>query len=190
MLVVLFTNSALATIEFVHNFDMYGDYNEYLFSTTNAQVRNEGSTKYWCTQTTNSWSDIIYKYDLPFSVDQASLRCNIYLYPYREGSQGFVDVSADGNTWTTVASGQLSINPVWINVDISSILKGSNTAYVRSRLYSVGWNIYAQFLRTHLPDPNYRYPNIYEFRASPVPEPLTLSLLVLGGMAMLRRREL
>jgi len=86
MLVVLFTNSALATIEFVHNFDMYGDYNEYLFSTTNAQVRNEGSTKYWCTQTTNSWSDIIYKYDLPFSVDQASLRCNIYLYPYREGS--------------------------------------------------------------------------------------------------------
>ena len=181
----LTTSTADAAL-FVHNFDMHGDYSEYLHLTTNAFVLNEGQpgnpTVYWSPTQANVWGEIIYKYELPFAVTQASVYGSILAIS--DNSRAFLDVSADGLNWTTIESG--SLGPPLTPIDVSAILQSSQTAYVRSRLYSdyVGGFSYAQFLRTYEDSPN-MVPNIYEFRA--VPEPAFLTLCVLGLVVIVKR---
>lgn len=182
----LFGSIAHASL-FVHNFDMHGDYQQYLNSTTNAFVLNEGQagnpTVYWAPSEANVWGNVVYKYDLPFSITEASIYgTTLAITP---ASQAHLDVSPDGVSWHTVASGSVSVPGV--PIDISSILENSNTAYVRARLLSdyVGGFSYAQFLRTYEDSPN-MVPNIYEFRA--VPEP-TLAGMALGIALFLKRRR-
>lgn len=185
--IVLTLSQAAHASLFVHNFDMHGDYQQYLYSTTNAFVLNEGQagnpTVYWSPTQANGWGEIIYKYDLPFSVTQASIYASILAIS--ANSQTYLDVSPDGVDWETVESGY--VHPPLTPVDISGILEGSSTAFVRARLLSdfVGGYSYAQFLRTY-EDSIHMAPNIYEFRA--VPEP-TLVGVVLGIALLLKRRR-
>ncbi len=112
----------------------------------------------------------------------------IYLDPYRDPNEkGYLDVSPDGNTWTNVIAGEPGrYNPI----DVSDILIGSNTAYVRARLYqeyttSVNYRV-AQFMRTDINDQWFLAPNVYEFRA--VPEPATILTLMIGMLGIFRRQ--
>ena len=51
---------------FVHTFDLYGNYTQYLHSTTNAFVNNEAAfpdVYYWAPIQTNLEASVVYKYD-------------------------------------------------------------------------------------------------------------------------------
>ncbi len=164
--------------EFVHNFDMHGDYLQHLYSATNAFVLSEGQpgnpTMYWSPTQANIWGEVIHKYDLEFVITEASFFANILAIS--SGAQTFLDVSPDGQEWTTVASGY--VHPPLAPIDLTSILAGSNTAFIRARLWSdfVGSVSYAQFLRTYQ-DSLFAAPGVYEFRA--VPEP-NLGAIAIG----------
>lgn len=207
MMVALgFTMVALPGItlgDFVHNFDMDGDYSQYLYSTTNAQVLHEiggqgwpqgWNVAYWCPIQNGVWAEIIYKYDLSFTITSASLHGNVYLAPSGFGDlngKGYIDVSPDGTQWTTIATGQHAYDPTIFTIDLSQILSGSSTAYIRARLYtenSPSSNKYrcSQFLRTVMDLSDLRTPNLYEFRS--VPEPTVIGLLTIGILISRWRR--
>jgi hypothetical protein len=192
MLAVVFASLAAASVEagtvFTHNFDMRGDYNQYLDSAINAIVNTEGAfpdVTYWAPSQANVWAEITYRYDLPFQVDTASIYANIHSFPqFDSGARAFLDVSADGTSWTTVESVYVeNRNP--IPIDISAILSGSTTAFVRARLLesSSGGTIHlAQFLRT-TNDPQLQSPNVYQFQATAVvPEPASLICWAVGSV--------
>lgn len=192
-------NIALAD-SFVHNVDMYGDYNQYLDSTKNVRINYESfeSTTYWHPTSAGVWGEVVYKYDLDFAIEAASLYGTIQLFT--STSQGFLDVSPDGINWTTATDGHVTSTPPLPVTDISSILEGSTTAYVRARLYASPSRIYAQFMRTATgvhpgnPGADFRSPNIYQFEASgePIPEPSTFAALfsmALMGLAIAWRQR-
>ncbi len=178
---------------FVVNFDMDGNYNQYLYSVTNAKVWDERANglpvRYRAPTTTGVWGEVVYKYDLSFQIGTASLYAN--LLANRPGDQTFVDVSADGVNYTTVESGYvhpLTTPPYSLPVlDLSSILHGSTTAYVRARLFGqqLNSNIFSsQFLRTADDEPFFQAPYVYQFQADPVPVP-TPPGIVLAGLGLL-----
>ena len=91
---------------FVDEFTMFGDYDQYLYSTENAQVwyyPTGNGVRYWGTTESHRWASIVYKYDLPFSIENASLDASIYCHHgFDPPAQGSIDVSPDGVDWTTV----------------------------------------------------------------------------------------
>ena len=122
-------------------------------------------------------AEVIYRYDLPFGITHASVYGNLIpSLNYDLHAQVLLDVSSDGSTWTNVASGY--VHPPLTPIDISSILSGSHSAYVRARMYqeydtSVDYRV-AQFLRTDYRTflgGGFAAPNVYEFRASSAPAP-------------------
>ncbi|MBN2477355.1 MAG: PEP-CTERM sorting domain-containing protein [Pirellulales bacterium] len=167
---------------FVDNFDLYGDYTQYLDSTDNARVYTEGywpagPTHYWAPISRSDWGEVVYKYDLPFSIESASIDASILALTWHDSTaEGYLDVSPNGVDWTQVLTAGLNsfIDPI----DVTSYLAGSDTAYIRARLRSRNSPIGAQFLRT-TPNPNNpqtQAPEVYEFRAegaNVVPEPST-----------------
>jgi hypothetical protein len=168
---------------------MLGDYNQYLYSATNAMVADEywgpgWDVKYWCPSYCNTWASIVYKYDLPFNITQAYVSGKLDIFPQHEVG-GFCDanleVSPDGVSWTRIEEGH---NPAFQLRDVSSVLQGSTTAFVRVNLIAASL-IDAQFARTD--SLNYRAPIIYEFQA--VPEPASIGLFLLSGWVISRYRR-
>ncbi len=117
-----------------------------------------------------------YRYDLSFAIEEASVYANSVAGPF---APAHLDVSPDGLNWTTVASGY-NDRPSLSPIDVSDILRGSDTAFVRGSI-SAG----AQFLRTTgNADGWHKVPHVYEFRAEgadPVPEPSALIVWTLLG---------
>lgn len=204
-------SASLAAV-FTHNFDMTDDYYEYLDTTATVNVtvntenwgsNNPGYTRYWMPSTRNIEGRVVYKYDLGFQIETASLFANLILFSEYGGQARGLDVSRDGVSWTTVATGYL--HPPLEIIDVSDVLKGSATAYVRARLYTTGLPFGAQFLRTYYdydgtPWPNYggfSAPDVYQFQASDqpvgaIPEPCALAIWgSLGGLVVFaaRRRQ-
>jgi hypothetical protein len=186
-----------ARADLVHNMDMNGDYTEHLYSVTNAKVWDERPNglpvRYWAPTSTGVLGTVIYKYDLGSEVfESASLYAN--LLANRSGDQTFLDVSSDGINYTTVDSGYVHPQmtppyslPVY---DLSTILKGSSTAYVRARMIGSQLNtdiFSAQFLRTADDVPFFKAPYVYQFQAETalVPEPSTLASCLAGGLVLL-----
>lgn len=184
VLVVAFPSQARAEM-FTHNFDMFQDYNQYLYSTKNAQVRTEGDgvTRYWCPTGSGVNAEVIYGYTLQFPIQSASLYA--CLLAINASATTYLDVSPDATTWTTVGSGYL--HPPLSPIDVSDILRGSESAYVRARLYSSSSSTYAQFIRTA---PYIHAPDVYQFQASDTPEPSTLALLCGGLIALALGRKM
>ena len=164
--------------EFVDNFDMFGNYNQFLYSTTNAHVLHEhwGSgwhVDYWAPTASNQWAEIVYKYDLDFTIWTATVYGAFAMFRHHNPTtEGHLDVSSDGINWTTVEVGNQiprQITPI----DISDVLRGSTTAYVRAMLYQegpIGRTAQAQFLRTDIRSGSYQAPHLYEFLANSAPD--------------------
>jgi len=193
------TNNTTAETVFTDNFDMRGNYTQYLFSTSNAIVSNEAPSfpdvTYWAPNQDNVWAEIVYRYNLPFTIDTASIYANLMSFPgYDPAAQAYLDISPDGVNYATVEQGYVE-NRQPQPINISSLLKGSSTAYVRARLFEsvhFGSIRYSQFLRT-TDDPQLQSPNVYQFQAVSIPEPSTYALALAGlacsGYSMFRRRR-
>jgi hypothetical protein len=159
---------------------MFDNYNEYLVSATNAQVVTEwdGVTRYWCPSATGIDAEVVYGYDVGFAIETASVYAFLIAID-TPTSWVYLDVSPDMTNWTTVGSGYL--HPPLTPIDVSDILKGSQTAYVRARMKSNITPIYAQFVRTN---PGHFSPNVYKFDATgnnAVPEPASVAVWSLFG---------
>lgn len=105
---------------------------------------------------------IVLRFEFPFTVHAATLTAGIHVwttgdpFPYDPGSRAAIDVSPDGEGWTTVSSlepgsGGERHGPH----DIGGIVSGGTTIWVRARLTGTReWPgdglIFSQFLRSHV----------------------------------------
>lgn len=160
---------------FVHNFDMFGDYNHYLFSATNAHVSDEYlggqlECRYWTVSQPGAWGEITYKYDLPFQITGASWYGFFMGDMWGDFSRGQAEIHAspDGVNWTLVSSGN-SGDPSYTSHDLTGVLLGSRTAFIRARLRHTWGSPWAQFARTSVGTPILA-PDVYEFRATGICE--------------------
>jgi hypothetical protein len=171
------------------------------FAVINAFLREESfapNVRYWQPTQANMVGTVTYKFDVPFLIDTAELSLGITAYTvgadvnFDSGAETYLDVSVDNATWTTVAS-QTPTNAVFSGIagpwDISSIVAGSDTVYVRSRLFMTtnysGFGT-SQFLREGAP-----YAGGYlTASTTPVPESTSLAVWAIGllGVTLWRAR--
>jgi hypothetical protein len=156
---LLACNAALAfgetqTIQFDLK-GVFGDGTPYLYSTTNAQIFTESfglHATYWEPVTNNIPAEVTYKFDFPFSIRTASLSAAINIFfPYDQNAYSNVDVSPDGTNWTNIIAIDFAHQPLNFNGDISTIVAGSDTIFVRDTFTGINYGTFSssQFLRTH-----------------------------------------
>jgi hypothetical protein len=191
-LTILSTAAGAAT--FTNNFDMDGNYTQYLYSTQNAQVWNETPSFpdvfYWAPINNNQWAYVTYLYQLSAPISDATVFANMYNFPgYDPTSQVELDVSTNDVNWYSVGTGYLGEGSLSSPIDIGSIVDGSTTVYIRGDMYestNFGNIHYSQFLRTANGAPN-QAPDVYQFQATTVPEPSCICVLVSTIMFAHRR---
>lgn len=186
---------------FSHQFNLYGNWSQYLQSAVNAEVYSErqaGSATFWRPTVQNTVGVITYRFPLPNSVNTATLAASMAVwttgdvFAYDPGAQAYLDVSKDGATWHNLDGryanqGGGSYGPY----DISPYVAGSNEIWVKARItgtrswYSDGL-IFSQFLRTSLGSGD----DVFSLQATLVPE---LSTPILCGgivlILLIRRRK-
>ena len=178
------TSAATATIvssvsTFTHSFDLRSGPDISPLQVSNAQIYREAfspNNYYWAPSSLNQWSEVTYKFDLPLIVDTVDRLPAMDIYNanasvnYDNAAEGFLDVSADGINWTTVY-GSTSSQGVTQPNDPSTVLAGTDTIYLRARLFatrnfSVNNVEYAQFLRSRPEQANFQ---TLEVSGSPIP---------------------
>ena len=178
------TSAATATIvssvsTFTHSFDLRSGPDILPLQVSNAQIYREAfspNNYYWAPSSLNQWSEVIYKFDLPLIVDTVDRLPAMDIYNanasvnFDNAAEGFLDVSADGINWTTVY-GSTSSQGVTQPNDPSTVLAGTDTIYLRARLFatrnfSVNNVEYAQFLRSRPEQANFQ---TLEVSGSPIP---------------------
>jgi hypothetical protein len=181
---------------FTNNFDMDGNYTQYLYSTQNAQVWNEipsfPDVFYWAPINNNQLAYVTYLYQFSAPITDATVFANMYNFPGSDpASQVELDVSTNDVNWHSVGTGYLGEGSLSSPIDIGSIVDGSTTVYVRGDMYestNFGNIHYAQFLRTANGAPN-QAPNVYQFQATTaVPEPNSIVILSSGLFFICKRR--
>jgi hypothetical protein len=183
---MLFMPNISISETFTHNFDLNGNPYQYLISSTNAVISQEVAfpdCQYWRPTQNNLEGQIIYGYTLPDKIETATIFAEMWQFPsYDPNARVYLDVSPDNTIWTNVATGTRTGA---VPIDVSNILQGSTTAYVRGRVLETthyGSIHYAQFLRTANGIQN---PNVYQFQATFVPEPSTFIFLGVGAISLL-----
>jgi hypothetical protein len=176
-------------------------------SVTNAYIRHEAfapQIQYWEPATPNAWSDVVYQFNVPFTIATASMYMSITAYTsgdisganFDNNAQVFLDVSPDGTSWTNVLAaypGHAAGYDTFTNFpnhdgDISSIVAGSNEVFVRARQFmTVDYSSFnaSQFLRSAAGQ------TPFYVSAIGVPEPSSLALAAFGfaGLLALRWRR-
>jgi hypothetical protein len=171
-------------------------------SVTNAFIRHEAFSpfvQYWQPTTPNTWAEVVYKIDVPFTIASATTDINVNAYNGTDGGPNFdpdslsyADVSTDGINYTNImTAGYPGHAPAWTLPtpygDISPLVAGASTIYIRSRMYMTvdysGFNA-AQFLRGAAGSP-------YNVTVIGVPEPSTIVLGLLGilGLTFFKRKK-
>lgn len=180
-------------VEFSHRFNLHDDFTQYLKSQTGAGVFDDPvsqGVKYWIPTQAGEWGEVVYEFPVGFQIEKAELDTGIASFGVFDlGAEAHLDVSPDGTNWTTVMS-RTSANNLPDNHyaygpgDISSIVEGSESIFVRSRLLSTqthwtGQSFYAQFMRG---DTNYSPAVVdgglptFSISASAPPEPPPISV--------------
>ena len=178
------TSAATATVvssvsTFTHSFDLRSGPDTSPHQVSNAQIYREvfsPNCYYWAPSSLNQWSEVIYKFDLPLIVDTVDRLPAMDIYNanasvnFDNAAEGFLDISADGVNWTTVY-GSTSSQGVTQPNDPSTVLAGTDTIYLRARLFatrnfSVNNVEYAQFLRSVPEQGNFQ---TLEVSGSPIP---------------------
>lgn len=123
--------------------------------------RSAGEARFIRPTVSGREGSIVMRFDAPFTIHDATLVAGIQVwttgdpFPYDPGSRAAIDVSPDGETWTTVASveagrGGGQGGPF----DIGTIVAGGTAIWVRARLTGTReWPgdglIFSQFLRSY-----------------------------------------
>lgn len=178
---------------FLAEMSFEGDYQTYLHNTVNAVVHHETSVTYWKPTTTGVNAEVVYRFPVGFEIREADLFAEIAAFGlFDDTATAYLDISTDGSNWTELINRTKDNNmpnASFASVDgsITPYVQGADEVWIRSRLYAERGSIYAQFMRT--------VPNAAQFRgirlhATAVPEPSSLSVLVLGGLALAGWRKL
>ncbi len=198
-LVVVLAGAAVsdaATI-FEESFTVLDSIGQNPFSVHDAVIKVEGNgTSFWMPTTANVWGEVIYKFDIPFAIETANIDTKIHSYNghdllpnFDPGGTAYLDISTDFTNWDTI----VSITPELLSdanldqYDISSLVYGSNVVYIRARLFSTVAPFQAtQFMRV-APDGIYNPPHSSRLalRATAVPEPSTIIMLLTGALGLL-----
>jgi hypothetical protein len=164
------------------------------FRVENAFLRTEPfgtPVRYWQPSTPGVWSEVVYKFDVGFAIETASMFMSVTAYTIGSdanidnGAESYVDVSIDDVTYTNVLAAYANHIDYAGPGDISALVAGSDVIYVRGRQFMTvnysGFNG-SQFLRG---DPG----ATFNVSATGVPEPTTTMLLVGGAMGLFSRRS-
>ena len=152
-----------------YGFNLYGNWSQYLYSYTNAEVYSEqsaGTATYWRPTVAGTEGDIIYRFPFVNPLAQATLTAGIAVwttgdaFPYDPDATAYLDVSPDGTNWTNLDGryanhGGGSQGPY----DITPFVQNSKEVWVRARLTgTTTWPgdglIFSQFLRIGQGDTN------------------------------------
>jgi len=175
--------SSQAQLSYSQNFTLTDPFGMSPASVQNAFLRTEafGSpVRYWQPSAANVWGEVTYRFDIPFTINTASMFMSASAFlGFDGGAQSYVDVSTNNIDYSTVlfagpAYGGGEAGPG----DISSLVAGSDVVFVRSRLLMTqdfGSFSSAQFLRG---DPG----ATFGLSAIAIPEP---SAAVLLGMMVI-----
>jgi hypothetical protein len=156
----------------------------------NAFLRTEPfgtPVRYWQPSTPNVWGEVVYRFDIPFNIDTASMFMSISAYSigapvnFDSGAQAYVDVSTDDLNYVNVLGAYANHYDNAGPGDITALVAGASVVFVRSRLFMTtdyGSFGTAQFLRG---DPG----ATVGLTATAVPEPSGTTLILAGALAFL-----
>ncbi|MBL7194355.1 MAG: serine/threonine protein kinase [Pirellulales bacterium] len=145
---------------------------EYLVSMEGLERYTEqdaGSDSFFRPTAVGEEGSMVFHFDAPFEIDAAELRAHIMVwttgdpFPYDPGARASLDVSPDGENWTTIAVREAGNGGGLIAaIGITDIVRGGREVWVRARVEAtVEWPgdglIHAQFLRTNslAPQPSF-----------------------------------
>ncbi|MDA0817168.1 MAG: serine/threonine-protein kinase [Planctomycetota bacterium] len=131
--------------------------------------QDAGSDSFFRPTAVGEEGSMVFHFDAPFEIDAAELRAHIMVwttgdpFPYDPGARASLDVSPDGENWTTIAVREAGNGGGLIAaIGITDIVRGGREVWVRARLEAtVEWPgdglIHAQFLRTNslAPQPSF-----------------------------------
>lgn len=150
-------------------FNLLGDeWREKLVALEGAELYTEqqaGATTFIRPTRAGKEGRVVLRFPVPFIIQDASLKAGLHVwttgdpFPYDPGAKAAVDVSPDGEAWTTVVTleadrGGSDTTPR----DISPVVAGGQEVWVRARLTATReWPgdglIFSQFLRTDPENP-------------------------------------
>jgi len=154
-------------------FDMLGDgWREHVVSLTDVEAYTEhvaGATSFIRPTVPGREGSVVMRFDAPFAIHSAALTAGLAVwttgdpFPYDAGARAGLDVSADGDHWTTLVQLEAGHGGFDHAVrDIGPIVSGGTSVWVRARLTATKeWPrdgmIFAQFLRTdpQIPGPRF-----------------------------------
>ena len=147
---------------FVHIFSTNSD--AYVVATTNIQKRAEGGNiRYYHPINNSQDASITYRFDFCTPVTNAYLYANLYAVKFNASQYGRGSLwgSTNGSDWQLILdmpTPSFDGRAIHTN-NLPSTLTGSRSIWLQARLYTVGWNITAQWLRW------LDVPNIFVFTA-------------------------
>jgi len=154
-------------------FDMLGDgWREHVVSMTDVEAYTErvaGATSFIRPTVPGREGSVVMRFDAPFAIHSAALTAGLAVwttgdpFPYDAGARAGLDVSGDGEHWTTLVQLEAGHGGFDHAVrDIGPIVSGGTSVWVRARLTATKeWPrdgmIFAQFLRTdpQIPGPRF-----------------------------------
>lgn len=146
---------------FIHNFDLWGDHRDHLAESDGIRLREEpeGRTRYFEPAAPRRDGKLVYAYELPGPVVEASLFAKILAH--RPTSSAWLEISGDGSSWNVVDEGYVH-NSHESPRDVTAWVAGSRRVWVRLRVREeseLTW--LSQALRTS-PNPELQFPYVYQ----------------------------
>lgn len=180
---------------------------QYIYSTSNVVLRNEGPYKYWKPTSVNTPGIVTYHFNFADQIADANLylRTDTFRWTYSYG-HNFLYASTDGQNWQEILeveppvniggwqsgnynevlpSNLVGMNDIWLKVELNSIrVSGSNSNTAQLSRFDTNPN-----------NPNTTFRLGVNFAGdgdiSPAPEPTTMLLFGLGllGLSSISRKR-
>ncbi len=163
--------------EFVHNFDMDGDYAQYLHRVEGMRVwtevvrGNARPARYWGPRNTDVPGVLVYRYVFKKPIQSASIRANLLTNTSTDKVSMEVSSTATDYVLITNTSQHPAIYPPYqvTEFDLTPTVLGKTSVFIRVTLQGTrrDYTIAScQFLRTAKDLPHFKAPHVYEFKAT------------------------